>query len=164
MLLDIDSTVDVTIGADAKAGIPGRVWRVSAVPAGLAAELTARPAGLLTPVPAGLLVEVKRDDGTIEREPAPGREAEFQAIVAQRFGQYLAIHAEWIRWGLRTLAAPGVARRYAGRDFRLLDEERVEAICRVNGGALAHELGNAIRAANAVSEEEALGFLLPSGA
>jgi hypothetical protein len=152
MLLDLDATVDVTIG--------GRVWKVSAVPAGLAAELTARPASVLAPVPDGLIVEGA--DGA--RAVAPGREAEWSAITAERFGQYLAIHAEWIRWGLRSLASPGVERRYAGRSFRVLDDARVEAICRVNGGALAHELGNAIRAANAVSEEEALGFLSPSGA
>jgi hypothetical protein len=136
------------------------VWRISAVPAGLAAELSAKPSSVLAPVPDGLIVA--GDDG--EAKVAPGRESEWSALSAERFGQYLSIHADWIRWGLRSLAAPGVVRRYAGREFRLLDDARVEAICRVNGGALAHELGNAIRKANAVSEEEALGFLSPSGA
>ena len=147
MFLDLESTKTVTVA--------GKDWTVSAVPAGIVAELTARVGAVVSPVPQGLLV-----DG----QPAPGREQEWADLAARRFGQYLAIHAEWIRWGLRTYRGAGEERTFSGRTFRLLDADRVEALLRVNAGALAHDLGRAIHAANIVSEEEALGFLSPSGA
>lgn len=95
---------------------------------------------------------------------APADRAAFQAALDAKIAADFRSRAEALRWGLRAYATPerGEDVSVDGRTFRVLSADAVAAFV-AWGGDTAMALGDEVLNRNALSADDLLGFLRPSG-
>lgn len=159
-MLDVNASRTVTIA--------GKQWTLRALPFAVMLECQEREsqaraalqrASRIEPHPTrkDLVLHVPIDD-------SPEARAAHQTALDAKIASDTRSHAEALRWGLRAYAdgPHGESATVDGRTFRVLSPDAVSAFA-AWGGDVALELAKEVLNRNALSADDLLGFLQPSG-
>jgi hypothetical protein len=152
-MLDVNGTREATVG--------GKVWRLRPLPFAVVLECQARESAARQALQRASVV----DGGVhVPLDDSPEARAAFQAAIDGRITADARSRAEALRWGLRAYAtdANGENANVDGRTYRVLSPDAVSALA-AWGGAVAVALADEVMRRDALSADDLLGFLQPSG-
>ena len=152
-MLSVDGKRQATVG--------GREWPLMPLPFAAVLECQARESAARVALQRASVV----DGGVhVPLDASPDARAAFQAAIDGRITADARSRAEALRWGLRAYAEGerGEVVHVDGRPYRVLTPDAVSYLVAWGGETVASLAAEVLRS-NALSGDDLLGFLRPSG-